>query len=108
MTKKTKPVMVNGVAVTRISAKKRREIDRVVAKRYAKYRRRYPEIRGKKIDWVTAHVEEGPLYVGLGFTDKTYFSLQFSPKIVTEAIELSDMNTDDDKTLRTYYRHRDR
>jgi hypothetical protein len=99
---------VNGIVVTPISAKKRREIKNLVAKRYAKYRKDYPEIRGKKIDWVTAHIEEGLLYVGLRFTDKTYFSLQFSPEIVTDGIEFSDMSTGDNKILRTYYRRRDR
>ena len=39
--------------------------------------------------------------------DGTYFSLQFSPQIVTDGIEFSDMASGDDKILTVYYRRRD-
>jgi len=40
--------------------------------------------------------EEGLFYIGIRFTGKTYFSLQFSPLIVTEDVEFSDMSSGDD------------
>jgi hypothetical protein len=33
------------------------------------------------------------LYLSIRFMDKTEFSLQFSPKILTDGIDLSDMST---------------
>ena len=34
-------------------------------------RKRYKEIRGKRVDWISYNDEEGLLYVGIRFTDKT-------------------------------------
>jgi hypothetical protein len=39
--------------------------------------------------------------------DKTDFSLQFSPKILTDSIDLSDMSTGNFKMIRDYYRKAD-
>jgi hypothetical protein len=39
--------------------------------------------------------------------DKTEFSLQFSPKIRTDGIDLSDMSTGDFELIREYYRNKD-
>jgi len=64
--------------------------------------------RGKKVDWIDHSYEEGLLYVGVRFMNGTYFSLQFSPQIVTDGIEFSDMSSGDDKILKVYYRRRGR
>src|SRR5437899_11190276 len=103
MTKKPKTVRVGDIEVTPVTAAERRAIDRKIKKRYARLRKRYKEIRGKKVDWVEHHYEEGRLYVGVRFADGTYFSLQFSPQIVTEGIEFLDIRSGDEKILRTYY-----
>ena len=104
MTKKRQTVhMGNKFEVTPITAAKRRAIDRRIKKRYARLRKRYEEIRGKKVDWISHTYEEGSLYVGIRFMDGTYFSLQFSPSIVTEGIEFSDISSGDEKILRTCY-----
>lgn len=58
------------------------------------------------VDWISHNYEEGLLYVGIRFTDGTYFSLQFSPSIVTEGIEFSDMSSGDE-IIKVYYRRRD-
>jgi len=34
--------------------------------------------------------------------DGRYFSLQFSPQIMTEGVEFSDISSEDDVILRTY------
>ncbi len=104
MTKKTKTVKVGHVEVTPFTAAERRAIDRKINKRYARLRKRYKEIRGKKVDWIDHTYEEGSLYVGVRFMDGTYFSLDFSPQIMTDGIEFSDMSSGDEKILKTYYR----
>jgi hypothetical protein len=39
--------------------------------------------------------------------DKTEFSLQFSPQVLTDGIDLADMSTGNFKMIREYYRRRD-
>ena len=106
MTKK-RQTRVGNVEVTPVTAEEHRRIDRRIKKRYDRLRKRYKEIRGKKVDWIDHHYCEGFLYVGIRFTDGTYFSLEFSPSIVTERIEFSDMSSGDDVIIREYYRRRD-
>src|SRR5260370_9064838 len=105
--KKSKVVWVGDIAITPVTAKERRNIHQRIKKRYARLRKRYKEIRGKKVDWIEHTYEEGSLYVGVRFMDGTYFSLDFSPQIVTNEILLSDMSTGDEEIIRTYYRRRD-
>ena len=105
--KEPKVVWVGNIPVSPITAKERRRLDKRIKERYDKYRKRYKEIRGKKVDWVAYNYEEGLLYVGIRFMDGTYFSLQFSPQIVTEGVEFSDMSSGDDKILKVYHRRRE-
>jgi hypothetical protein len=106
MTKERKTKRVGNIEVSPFGAKKLREIDRAIKKKYDRLRKRYKEVRGKRVDWIDHRFEEGWLYVGVRFMDGTYFSLQFSPQIETEGIEFSDMSTGDDVILREYYRRR--
>jgi len=107
MTKKPKTVRMSNIEVTPITAKERKELNKRIKKRYNKLRGRYKEVRGKRVDWISHTYEEGSLYVGVRFTDGTYFSLDFSPRIVTDGIEFSDVSSGDEKLLKTYYRRRD-
>ena len=105
--KKPKVVWIGGTPIRPITAKERRQFNRKIEERYERLRKRYKEIRGKKVDWISHNCEEGLLYVGIRFPDDTYFSLQFSPQIVTEGVEFSDMSSGDDEIIKTYYRRRD-
>ena len=107
MTNKPKTVKIGHIEVTPVTAAEHRAINRKIKKRYARLRKRYKEIRGKKVDWIEHTYEEGSLYVGVRFMDGTYFSLDFSPQIVTDGIEFSDMASGDEQILKTYYRRRD-
>jgi hypothetical protein len=107
MTKKRQTVRVGDIEVTPITAAEDRALDRKIKKRYERLRKRYKEIRGKKVDWVSHNYEGDTLYVGIRFMDGHYFSLSFSPQIVTEGIEFSDMSSDDDENIKVYYRRRD-
>jgi hypothetical protein len=100
MTKKPKTVRVSNVEVTRITAAEHRALDRKIRKRHERL------IKGKKVDWISHNYEEGLLYVDIQFMDGTHFSLQFSPSIMTEGIEFSDMSSGDDVIVREYIRRR--
>jgi hypothetical protein len=107
MTKKAKTVRVGNVTVTPITAKERRRLERKIKTRHEKLRKRYREIHGKVIDWVSHNFEQGSLYVNIRFKDETDFSLRFSPQILIDGIDLSDIRTGDFKMIRKYYIRRD-
>ena len=104
---KPKTVQVGNITVTRISPKEREILAPKIKERHARLRNRYREIHKKTVDWVSHSVEEGSVYVCIRFMDKTEFSLQFSPQILTDGIDLSDMSTGNFKMIREYYRRRD-
>jgi hypothetical protein len=107
MTKKRETGQVGNIQLTPITTKERRNLDKKIRKRNRKLRERYHEIHGKVVDWVSHSIEEGSLYVSIRFKDKTDFSLRFSPQIVTDGIDLSDIKTGDYAIIREYYRRRE-
>jgi len=104
---KPKTVRAGNITVTQISPKEREILARKIKQRHDRLRNRYREIHKKVVDWVSDSVEEGSVYVCIRFMDKTEFSLQFSPQILTDSIDLSDMSTGNFKMIREYYRRRD-
>jgi virulence-associated protein VapD len=102
-----KTVRVGNITVTQISPKEREILAQKIKKRHDRLRNRYREIHKKVVDWVSHSVEQGSVYVCIRFMDKTEFSLQFTPQILTDSIDLSDMSTGDFKMIREYYRRRD-
>ncbi len=109
MPKKKKPeaVMVDGIPIKPISLAEHRRLDRRIKKKYEKLRRRYPEVHGKKVDWISHWHEEGYLSFNVRFTDGKNFSILCSPTIVTDFVDFSDMKTGDDVIIREYYHRRD-
>ncbi len=55
------------------TAKERKKIQKKIDRTYDKLRSKYPEIRGKVVDFVQQSVSDGIVYVGIRFTDKTVF-----------------------------------
>jgi len=104
---KPKTVRAGNITVTQISPKEREILARKIKQRHDRLRNRYREIHKKVVDWVSDSVEEGSVYVCIRFMDKTEFSLQFSPQILTDNIDLSDMSTGNFKMIREYYRRQD-
>jgi hypothetical protein len=105
---KPKAVQVGNITVAPISAKQQKILEEKIKKRHERLRRRYREVHGKIVDWVShSLVEDGSLYVSIRFMDKTDFSLQFSPTILTDSIELSDISTGNFKMIREYHRRED-
>ena len=105
--KKPKAMMVDGIPIKPISPAEHRRLDRRIKKKYEKLRRRYPEVHGKKVDWISHGCEEGYLYFNVRFTDGKNFAISCSPAIVTDFVDFSDMITGDDVIIREYYRRRD-
>ena len=100
-------VWVGNITVAPISARQRKILEEKIKKRHEGLRRRYREVHGKIVDWVSHTFEDGSLYVSIRFMDKTEFSLQFSAKILTDSIDLSDISTGNLRMIREYYRRMD-
>lgn len=87
-----------------LSGKEDQRLNKRIAKKYERFRRRHPEIRGKRVDWVTYNFEEDELYITVRFMDKTALHIMVKPQLILNGVELSDWKTGDDKILRTYLR----
>ena len=72
--KKPKTVMVDGIPIKPISPAEHRRLERRIKKKYDRFRRRYPEVHGKVVDFITHSIEDGTLYFSVRFKDKTDFS----------------------------------
>jgi len=104
---KPKTVRVGNVTVTQMSPKEREVLAEKIKQRHDLLRNRYREIHGKMVDWVSHSFRDGNLCVSIRFMDKTDFSLQFSLKILTESIDLSDMSTGNLEMIRRYPKRAD-
>jgi hypothetical protein len=85
-----------------LTPQERRLLDQHMKIANQRLRRRYQEIHGKVVDWVTHSIEDGDLYISIRFKDKTDFSLRFFPKIAVAGIDLFDIKTGDFKLIREY------
>jgi hypothetical protein len=106
MPKKTKPktACASDTPLTPITAKERRKLDKSIKKKYKKLRRRYPEVHGKKVDFITHSIEDGTLYFSVRFKDKTDFSLRYACDMFVVGADLSDFKTGDFEMIREYMR----
>jgi len=65
--KKSKIVMVDGIPIKPISAAEHWRIDRRIKKKNEKRRKRYREVHGKRVDWISYWIEEGTLFFTVRF-----------------------------------------
>ena len=82
-------------------------LDGRIEQKYDRWRRKYPEIRGKKVDFVKHWMEEGLLFFAIRFMDGTNFCVQYEPTAELMGIDYSDMKTGDTVILKEYFRRRD-
>jgi hypothetical protein len=101
--KKSKVVMVDGIPIKPISAAEHRRLDRRIKKKYEKLRKRYREVHGKRVDWISHWVEEGILFFTVRFTDGKCFSVTYSPCVILDSVDFSDMSSGDEVILKQYY-----
>jgi hypothetical protein len=107
MTKKPKTVWAGSIPGRTISPAEHRRLDQRIKKKHEQLRRRYPEIHGKKVDWISHSYEEGLVFFNVRFTDGKNFSITCHPVIVTDIVDFSDMKTGDDVIIREYYQRRE-
>jgi hypothetical protein len=101
--KKSNVVLVEGIPIKPISAAEHRRLDRRIKKKHEKLRKQYREVHGKKVDWISHWIEEGILFITVRFTDGKCFSVTYSPCVVLDTVDYSDMSTGDDVILKQYY-----
>ena len=106
MPKKRKPKVAStgDTRLTPITEKERRNLDERIKKKYDRFRRRYPEIHGKVVDFITHSIEDGTLYFTVRFKDKTDFSLRYACDMFVVGADFCDFKTGDFETLREYMR----
>ena len=104
MPKKPKVVWVANTPITPISAKERRKINKSIKKRSEWLRRRYPEVHGKVVDFISHSIEDGTLYISVRFKDKTDFSLRYACDMFVVGADICDVKTGDYEMIREYMR----
>src|SRR3981081_509705 len=106
MPKKTKPKAECDwdTPLTPIMAKERRELDKSIKKKYDRFRRRYPEVHGRVVDFITHSIEDGTLYFTVRFKDKTDFSLRYACDMFVVGADFCDFKTGDFEMIHEYMR----
>jgi hypothetical protein len=95
-------VCAGSTPVTRITAKERRQIDKRSKRRQAQLRKRYPEVHGKVVDFITHTIDDGTLYFTVRFKDKTSFCLRYACDMFVVGADLSDWRSGDFHVIREY------
>lgn len=88
--------------MTRITAKERREIERRSKRRRERLRRKYPEVHGKVVDFITHTIDDGTLYFTVRFEDQTSFCLRYACDMFVVGADFSDWRSGDFHILREY------
>jgi hypothetical protein len=105
--KKSKVVEIDGVRIKPITAAEHRRLDRRIKKNHEKLRKQYREVHGKKVDWISHWIEEGILFFTVRFTDGKCFSVTYSPCVLLDTVDFSDMSTGNEVILKSYYQRED-
>ena len=85
-----------------ITAKERREIARRTKQRQEELRKRYPEVHGKVVDFITHTIDDGTLYFSVRFTDETSFCLRYGCDMFVVGADLSDWRSGNYNIIREY------
>jgi hypothetical protein len=85
-----------------MTAKERREMERRSKLREARLRRKYREVHGKVVDFITNTVDDGILYFTVHFTDRTSFCVRYACDMFAIGAELSDWQDGDFHIIREY------
>jgi hypothetical protein len=99
-----KVAWVDGIPLTPFTAQERKKIGKRVKKKYERFRKRYPEVHGKVVDFITHSIEDGTLYLSVRFKDKTDFSLRYACDLFAVGTDFCDFKTGDLEMIREYMR----
>ena len=102
MPKKPKIVWVGNTPVTLITPKERRKLQKLTKKRLDVRRRKYPEVQGKVVDYISHSIDDGVLCMNVCFKDKTLFSIRFACAMFIVGADLSDWKTGNYSIIREY------
>lgn len=100
--KKPKVVWVGSTPITPITAQQSRELDRRIQMRKERLRKRYPDVHGRVVDYVSHSIEDGTLFVNVVFKDKTNVSFRFACEMVIVGADFGDTRTGDLEIVREY------
>lgn len=73
-------------------------------KREQQFRKKYPEVHGKVVDFITHEVQANTLLVNIWFKDRTKFSLRYSCDMVIVGADFSELQGGNLKMIREYMR----
>lgn len=90
--------------MTRITPEERGEIEKQGKQREARLRRKYPEVHGKVVDFITHTIDDGTLYFTVRFTDKTSFCLRYVSEMTIVSADFSDWKDGNYTLIREYMR----
>ena len=102
--RKVEVVRVGGTPTAPVSANERGKIDKRIKKRDERFRRRYPEVHGRIVDFITHSIEDGTFYFTVRFKDKTDFSLRYACDMFVIGADFCDVKTGDFEMVREYMR----
>jgi hypothetical protein len=102
MPKKPKIVWVGTTPVTPLTSNERKKLHKLMKKRLDMRRRRYPEVRGKVVDYISHSIDDGILCLNVCFKDKTLFSFRFASDMFIVGADLSDWKTGNYDIIREY------
>jgi hypothetical protein len=105
--KKSKVAMADGIPIKPISPAEHKRLEKRIKQKHEKLRKRYREVYGKKVDWISHWMEEGILFFTVRFTDGKGFSVTYSPALTLDIVEFLDMSSGDDVILKNYYQRED-
>jgi len=88
--------------MTRITAKERKELEKRSKQREERLRRKYPEVHGKVVDFITHSIDDGTLYFTVRFQDKTSFCLRYACDMFFVSADLSDWKDGNYNIIREY------
>ena len=102
MPKKPRVAWVGTTSVTPITSKERKKLHELTEKRLDMQRSKYPEIRGKVVDYISNSIDDGVLCVNVCFKDKTQFSFRFACDLFIVGADLSDWKAGNYDLIREY------
>jgi hypothetical protein len=92
----------NGGTMAPITPMERRKLETGSKQREARLRRKYPEVHGKVVDFISHTIDDGTLYFTVRFTDQTSFCVRYACDMFPVGIELSDWQSGDFHIIREY------
>ena len=102
MTKKPKVPSVGSTPIAPLARNERKNLDKLAKQRPEMSRKKYPEVSGKIVDYISHSIDDGALCVNICFKDKTVFSFRFACEIFIVGADLNDWKTGNYGIIREY------